>query len=129
MKTSLRRYRLLISTPLQCSNAPSCQFKINTLGVIHSIKAFLPLLKASTAPLKKVAVINSAAADPKWSLAADSATEAAYAITKAASIVAATKWAVMVKKDNIVVVSFHPGLVDTWETRGESGTTILVTSH
>ena len=89
--------------------------------MIHSIKAFLPLLQASTASLKKIAVINSGAADPKFTLITGQETTAAYNITKAATLVAAAKWAVMLKKDNIVVVSFSPGVVDTWETRGEPG--------
>ncbi|KAI0742358.1 hypothetical protein C8Q80DRAFT_1187780 [Daedaleopsis nitida] len=37
-------------------------FRINTLGVIHGISAFLPLLRASPAPLK-VVVISTSGAD------------------------------------------------------------------
>lgn len=52
---------------------------------------------------------------------ADFGVSAAYAVTKAGALVAAAKWAVLLKKDNIAVTSVHPGLVNTWETRGENG--------
>ena len=89
--------------------------------MIHSIKAFIPLLRASTAPLKKVVVLNSGVADIHFNLKAEEADAVAYAMTKAATLVAAAKFAVQLKKDNIVVVSFHPGSVNTWETWGDNG--------
>ncbi|RPD72780.1 NAD(P)-binding protein [Lentinus tigrinus ALCF2SS1-7] len=97
-------------------------YKINALGVIHSIAAFLPLLRASTAPTKKVVVISTPGADLNFIRAAGVGDMAAYGITKAAGLMAATKYAVKLKDEGFVVVSLAPGVVDTGETMGESGT-------
>ncbi|RPD58582.1 NAD-P-binding protein [Lentinus tigrinus ALCF2SS1-6] len=96
-------------------------YKINALGVIHSIAAFLPLLRASTAPTKKVVVISTPGADLNFIRAAGVGDMAAYGITKAAGLMAATKYAVKLKDEGFVVVSLAPGVVDTGETMGESG--------
>lgn len=68
-------------------------------------------------------MISAAAADPNYSLklGEEGATLAAYAITKAATNVAATKWAVRLKGEGFVVVALSPGLVDTTGTMGEPG--------
>lgn len=93
------------------------QYKINTLGVIHAISAFLPLLRASTATLKKIVVISTQGADPKFWRTVGGANAVSYSITKAATWVATTKYAIKLKDEGFVVVSLCPGAVDT------SGTT------
>lgn len=45
----------------------------------------------------------------------------AYGMTKAAALIATTKWAVKLKDDGFVVISLSPGLVDTTGTMGENG--------
>ncbi|KAI0780008.1 NAD-P-binding protein [Fomes fomentarius] len=92
-------------------------YKINTLGVIHAISAFLPLLRASTATLKKIVVISTQGADSKFWRTVGGANAVSYSITKAATWVATTKYAIKLKDEGIVVVSLCPGAVDT------SGTT------
>lgn len=92
---------------------------MNTLGVIHSIFAFLPLLRASSANLKKIVVISSGAADYKFINSTGHAHTTAYGITKAATVLATTKWAVKLKDEGFVVVSLSPGMADTSGTSGQ----------
>ncbi|RPD64665.1 NAD(P)-binding protein [Lentinus tigrinus ALCF2SS1-7] len=87
-------------------------FKINALGTIHGIAAFLPLLRAGST--KKIVVIGAAAADLKL---IDMADMVAYCMSKAAAHVATTKWAIHLKDEGFIVVSINPGLVDTSETK------------
>lgn len=94
---------------------------MNTLGVIHSIAAFLPLLRASAAPTKKIVVINTPGADIQFARKAGAADMAAYGITKAATLMATAKYAIKLKGEGFVVVSLAPGVVDISDTLGESG--------
>ncbi|KAI0742365.1 NAD-P-binding protein [Daedaleopsis nitida] len=96
-------------------------YTINALGVIHGISAFLPLLRASTAELKKVVVISSGQADHNIVLNAKLTDTAAYSVSKAAALMITTKWALKLKDDGFVVVSLSPGVVDTTGTVGEHG--------
>ena len=107
---------LLRSEPTAC---PLPQFKINTLGVIHSITAFLPLLRAGSA--KKIVVINTGGADVKTVHKQGAMGLAAYSITKCAALMATTKWAIKLQREGFIVVSLTPGLVDTSGTVGEHG--------
>ena len=45
----------------------------------------------------------------------------AYSMTKAAALIATTKWAIKLKDEGFIVVSVSPGLVDTAGTMGENG--------
>ncbi|KAI0688580.1 NAD(P)-binding protein [Cerioporus squamosus] len=94
-------------------------YKINALGVIHSISAFLPLLRA--APTKRIVVISTAGADPTFVRKAGIANMTAYGMTKAAALVATTKYALKLQDEGFVVISMSPGLVDTSGTMGENG--------
>ncbi|RPD54459.1 NAD-P-binding protein [Lentinus tigrinus ALCF2SS1-6] len=85
-------------------------FRVNSLGVIHSISAFLPLLRAG--PTKKIVVISTAGADLKTVLAIGKADMAAYGMTKAAALIATTKWAVKLQHEGFIVVSVSPGRID-----------------
>ncbi|KAI0794316.1 NAD-P-binding protein [Fomes fomentarius] len=96
-------------------------YKINALGVIHSISAFLPLLRASSASLKKIVVIGTGGADYQAVLGWGIADMSAYGMTKAAALIATTKWAVKLKDEGFVVITLSPGLVDTTGTIGENG--------
>ena len=87
--------------------------------MIHSITAFLPLLRAGST--KKIVVVSTAGADPGFVRKVADASAAAYGITKAAALMAATKWAVKLQGEGFVVVSVSPGLVDTTGTIGEHG--------
>ena len=46
----------------------------------------------------------------------------AYHMTKAAALIATTKWALKLRDEGFVVVSLSPGLVDTTGTMGEAST-------
>ncbi|KAI0742351.1 hypothetical protein C8Q80DRAFT_902287 [Daedaleopsis nitida] len=103
---------------VQMSSLPCAgrQFKVNTLGVIHGIAAFLPLLCPSSAPLNEIVVISTGCADPKPVHLYGIADMAAYQITKAAALMATTKYALKLKDDRFVVVSLTPELVDGSDT-------------
>ncbi|KAI0742527.1 NAD-P-binding protein [Daedaleopsis nitida] len=99
-------------------------YKVNTLGVIHSITAFLPLLRASTAPLKKIVVVGSPAGDyrnvRKWGDSFVGTGMAAYGVTKGGALIAATKYAMQLQHEGFVVVTLSPGFVDISDTAGDS---------
>ncbi|KAI8975857.1 NAD-P-binding protein [Trametes punicea] len=94
-------------------------FKINSLGVVHSIMAFLPLLRAGST--KKIVVISTGGADTRTVLAGGSGIMVAYATTKAAALMITTQWAVKLRKEGFTVASICPGVVDTTDTMGQSG--------
>ncbi|KAI0669047.1 NAD-P-binding protein [Trametes maxima] len=93
-------------------------FKVNTLGVVHSISAFLPLLRKGAT--KKIIVIGTTGSVPSVTMLTASAGMAAYTTTKAAAIMVATKYAARLKGKGFTVVSINPGVVDTSETAGGS---------
>ena len=97
----------------------TAQYKVNALGVIHGISAFLPLLRA--APTKKIVVIGSSAGHPKFVQTSGFGGMPAYSMTKAAALIATTKWAIKLKDEGFIVVTINPGLVDTSGTREEKG--------
>ena len=94
------------------------QFTVNSLGPVHSITAFLPLLRASET--KKIIVIESAAGDPKAILSLRLGNLCAYGMSKAAAVVAAIKFAIQLKNEGFVVVTLYPGLVGTSGTSSPS---------
>ncbi|KAI0691688.1 NAD-P-binding protein [Earliella scabrosa] len=104
-------------------------YKINTLGAVHSIAAFLPLLRASSAPLKKIVVVNTGGALYKANIALGEAGMVAYSVTKAAELMAATKWALKLKDEGFVVISLTPGLVDTSSTSKPEEHTRTLAEH
>ncbi|KAI0640960.1 NAD-P-binding protein [Trametes meyenii] len=93
-------------------------FKVNTLGVVHSITAFLPLLRKGVA--KKIVVIGTTGSVPSVTMLTASAGMAAYTTTKAAAIMVATKYAARLKDEGFTVVSINPGVVDTSKTADDS---------
>ncbi|EIW54434.1 short chain dehydrogenase, partial [Trametes versicolor FP-101664 SS1] len=86
-------------------------FRVNTLGVVHSVTPFVPLLRAG--PTKKIIVIGTGGGDPKAVLTVGIKNMVAYCATKAAAVMVATKWALELKDEGFVVVTLTPGLVDT----------------
>ncbi|KAI0372392.1 NAD-P-binding protein [Pilatotrama ljubarskyi] len=92
-------------------------FKANTLGIVHSVSVFLPLLRRGTA--KKIVIIGTAGASPKFTVFAGVPDVVAYNVTKAAGLMVAAKYAVSLKREGFTVVSIHPGVVDTSATAVE----------
>ncbi|KAI0357008.1 NAD-P-binding protein [Trametes cingulata] len=89
-------------------------FKTNTLGIVHSTSAFLPLLRRGTE--KKIIEIDSLGGSSKFTVSAGAPDVAAYSVTKASGRLVAAKYAVGLKSEGFTVVSIHPGLVDTSAT-------------
>jgi NAD(P)-dependent dehydrogenase (short-subunit alcohol dehydrogenase family) len=86
-------------------------FKVNVVGVIHTINAFLPLVKKGSA--KKVVLISSGMADPAL-INSGIATDAPYTISKAAANTAIYKYNAKYKKEGILFFALSPGVVATW---------------
>ncbi|KAH9916606.1 NAD(P)-binding protein [Epithele typhae] len=95
-------------------------FKINALGFIHAVKAFLPLIRAASSGGKTIVSINSAGAAPNFIRGVGIGHMVGYGMSKAALLVATTKWAVDLAPEHFTVVSLSPGLVDISETAGDS---------
>ncbi|PIL26449.1 hypothetical protein GSI_12207 [Ganoderma sinense ZZ0214-1] len=91
-------------------------FRVHSLGPIHGITAFLPLLRIRASHTKKVIVIGSCAGDPKTVLAYNIASMVAYGMTKATAHIATTKFAIKLKEEGFVVVTLDPGMVNTTAT-------------
>ncbi len=86
-------------------------FKVNVIGVIHTINAFLPLIKKGSA--KKVVLISSGMADPAL-VNSGIATDAPYTISKTAANMAIYKYNAKYKKEGILFFAISPGVVATW---------------
>ncbi|KLO12359.1 NAD-binding protein [Schizopora paradoxa] len=88
-------------------------FKTNVLGVIHTINAFLPLLKAGAT--KKCIVISSPLGTEKMTLDANLAAFAGYSISKAALNLTTAKYTARFREEGLIFVSFNPGFVKTMQ--------------
>ncbi|EPS96189.1 NAD-binding protein, partial [Fomitopsis schrenkii] len=101
-------------TPEKLDAELLASFNVNVLGVVHSVNAFLPLLRKGTT--KKIIVISGEAGvqDLVWKMRLGHA--AAYGITKAAENMVATKYAALLEEEGFVVASVSPGLVDVSST-------------
>lgn len=95
------------------------QFNVNVLGVVHSVNAFLPLLRKGMT--KRIIVVSGEAGVPElvWKMRLGHA--AAYGITKAAENMLATKYAALLEEEGFVVAAVSPGLVDVSQTSTEQG--------
>lgn len=91
------------------------QFHANVLGTIYTTNTFLPLLRRSTAPLKKVISLSSAAGDVDFVRATEFPLTPAYATSKAGLNLVMSKYAVEpeLKGDGVVFLSISPGFVNT----------------
>ncbi|KAJ7762361.1 hypothetical protein DFH07DRAFT_739288 [Mycena maculata] len=86
-------------------------FKVNTIGVVHTTNAFLPLLRKGKA--KKVVTLSTGLADLKLTLAAEAAGQAPYSISKAALNMVVAKYAAQLKGEGFTFLAISPGLVNT----------------
>ncbi|KAJ6452539.1 hypothetical protein C8R47DRAFT_998059 [Mycena vitilis] len=93
-------------------------FKTNTIGVVHTINAFLPLLKNGAA--KKVLSLSTSSADLDVTLLAGAIGEVSYSISKAALNMVVAKYAAQYKADGFVFLAICPGAVKTTMLPGES---------
>lgn len=87
-------------------------FRVNAVGTVHVINAFLPLIKKGSA--KKVVLISSGMADPAL-VNSGIATDSSYTISKAAANMAIYKYNAKYQKEGILFFALSPGVVATWE--------------
>ncbi|KAF2497932.1 NAD(P)-binding protein [Lophium mytilinum] len=83
----------------------------NVVGVIYTINAFLPLIKAGS--VKKVVVISTGMTEPDLIKEAEVAASVTYAASKAATNVVVYKYATELKSEGIIFLALSPGLVRT----------------
>ncbi|PIL26451.1 hypothetical protein GSI_12209 [Ganoderma sinense ZZ0214-1] len=95
-------------------------YKTNALGPVHPITVFLPLLRIRASSTRKIVVLSAGAAESKFNLIFEHARMAAYGMSKAAALIATTKFAVKLKDEGFVAVSLNPGFVDVSGTRSAS---------
>ena len=82
--------------------------------MVHSINAFLPLLKAAASTrVAKVITLSSGVGDPDAVRAFELGSQAPYAISKAAVNMVNAKYAATFVGQNFVFLAISPGLVDT----------------
>ncbi|KAI0700107.1 hypothetical protein BC835DRAFT_480987 [Cytidiella melzeri] len=86
-------------------------FKTNTIGPIHTVNAFLPLLRAGTT--KKVITISTTAGSPKVASTINFANFAGYGISKAAVNLAMAKYAARFRDEGVIFLTITPGMVKT----------------
>ncbi|KAI0729760.1 hypothetical protein C8Q72DRAFT_884089 [Fomitopsis betulina] len=104
-------------TPEELDAELLASFNVNVLGVVHSVNAFLPLLRKGMT--KRIIVVSGEAGVPElvWKMRLGHA--AAYGITKAAENMLATKYAALLEEEGFVVAAVSPGLVDVSQTSTE----------
>ncbi|CDO75921.1 hypothetical protein BN946_scf184873.g10 [Trametes cinnabarina] len=88
-------------------------FRINVVGVAHTINAFLPLLRKGST--KKVISLSTGLADNDVTLKAGIAISAPYSISKAALNAAVAKYAAELRDEGFTFLALSPGVVNTAE--------------
>ncbi|KAH9924653.1 NAD(P)-binding protein [Epithele typhae] len=86
-------------------------FRTNTIGTIHAINAFLPLLRKGA--MKKIVCVTSGAGSIELALKINYDASCMYSISKAASNMAAAQFAVALRPEGFTVLSISPGYVNT----------------
>jgi NAD(P)-dependent dehydrogenase (short-subunit alcohol dehydrogenase family) len=89
-------------------------FRVNVVGVAHTINLFLPLLRAGKE--KKIITISSGMADTELISRFGIPIAAPYSISKAATNALVAKYhAALGKSEGLLFLALSPGLVDTGE--------------
>ncbi|KLO16138.1 NAD-binding protein [Schizopora paradoxa] len=86
-------------------------FKTNTLGPIHTMNAFVPLLRRGE--MKKCIVMSTTSGSPKVVLQSGISQFIGYSISKAGLNLAIAKTAGRFKDEGLIFVSVIPGMVKT----------------
>ncbi|KZT66195.1 NAD(P)-binding protein [Daedalea quercina L-15889] len=89
-------------------------FKVNTLGAIHSVDAFLPLLRKGS--LKRIIIISTGGGERDIVWKTRLAETAAYGVTKCAENMVMAKYAASLEKEGFIVAAISPGNVDVSAT-------------
>jgi NAD(P)-dependent dehydrogenase (short-subunit alcohol dehydrogenase family) len=93
------------------TNSMIQSLKVNVLGAIFSINAFLPLVRKSN--IKKIIVITTGLADRDMMEKSTISFFLIYSSMKAALNMVVAKYAVELKSEGIKLLALSPGLVDT----------------
>jgi NAD(P)-dependent dehydrogenase (short-subunit alcohol dehydrogenase family) len=86
-------------------------FRVNTLGLLHSIQAFLPLIRKGS--VKKVVNISTGMADLDVINGIDVEVAGPYSGSKAAANVVVAKYSAAYKSEGILFLSISPGYAAT----------------
>jgi NAD(P)-dependent dehydrogenase (short-subunit alcohol dehydrogenase family) len=86
-------------------------FKVNTLGLVNVVHAFLPLVRKGT--VKKIANLSTGMADLPLILDSDIDVATPYVASKAAANAVGAKYGVALKEEGILFLSISPGYVMT----------------
>ncbi|KAI0792951.1 NAD-binding protein [Irpex lacteus] len=108
-----RALQLLSPSPDILEDDLTLYFKTNVVGPIHTINAFLPLLRAGKT--KKCIVISTTVGSPKMTNANNFTNFAGYGISKAALNLAVAKFASTFSNEGVTFLSVNPGLVKTFQ--------------
>jgi NAD(P)-dependent dehydrogenase (short-subunit alcohol dehydrogenase family) len=93
------------------TNSMTQSLKVNVLGVVFSINAFLPLVRKSK--IKKIIVISTGLADRDMVEKSTISFLLTYCSMKAALNMVVAKYAVELKSEGILLLALSPGLVNT----------------
>jgi NAD(P)-dependent dehydrogenase (short-subunit alcohol dehydrogenase family) len=93
------------------TNSMIQSLKVNVLGAIFSINAFLPLVRKSN--IKKIIVITTGLADRDMTEKSTISFWLIYSSMKAALNMVVAKYAVELKSEGFKLLALSPGLVDT----------------
>jgi NAD(P)-dependent dehydrogenase (short-subunit alcohol dehydrogenase family) len=104
-------HRLSDSNPEVLDKDMLDSFQVNTLGLLHSIQAFLPLIRKGS--VKKVANISSGMADINAINDAEIEVAGPYSASKAAANIVIAKYNAALKGEGILFLSISPGYVAT----------------
>lgn len=85
--------------------------KVNVLGVVFIINAFLPLVRRSS--IKKITAISTGLSDRDLTEKSTISFYMTYSAIKAALNMVVAKFSVELKSEGIVLLALSPGLVDT----------------
>ncbi|KAK0908863.1 hypothetical protein LTR91_017222 [Friedmanniomyces endolithicus] len=105
---------VLDDTPEGLEEDLMASFRVNVVGVAHTINAFLPLIWKGE--LKKVVTLSTGMADGEFVNSFGLPIAAPYSISKAAVNMLVVKYnAALGKSEGILFLALSPGLVDTSE--------------
>jgi len=88
-------------------------YQTNVMGPIFTTNAFIPLLKKGT--LKKVLTLATGIGEIDLTLASGYVGHPSYCVSKAALVLAVSKYAVALKDEGFTFLSISPGVVNTAE--------------